>query len=757
MATTMLRKDYPPKPSPADEQTTEIPPTKRNCWQRLREKVCGKKSSQVQVANGENTTSSGTAAPGHKKQEKIINGQPERRNGNPGSGDKPEVSGGSDKDNSPKPLSSAKRPLPLPNNQENRYASPSEKSSGPRIGEKKTASSLPKASGSSAQDAKANTDSSLKQGYQLHNEQESRYRVPEEKSSESHGVGDKKVDSKQPEALGSTIQDAKAKNGSSLTPGHILQKKQESSYRVPKEKSSGSHGVGDKKVDSKQPEALGSTIQDAKAKNGSSLIPGHILQNRQESSYRVPAEKSSGSHGVGDKKVDSKQPEALGSTIQDAKAKNGSSLIPGHILQNKQESSYRIPAEKSSGSNGVGDRNVDSKQPEALGISAQDAKTKPVSSLVPGHLLPNKQEISYASPGEKSKGSPGAGDRKMDSKLPETLGSYVQDAKPKTGSSLVPGHLFQNKQENSYASPAEKSKESPGSENRKKDSKLPETGSSVQDAKAKTRSSHKPGHLLQNNQENSYGSRGIGNKQVYSKLPDASGSSHQDAKSKTVTSLKPELQNKKENSYGRPGVGEKKMDSKLPEDLRISDQNAKAKTVSTIKPDHLLQNKQGTSSPEQLVHNAPPRGDVKQEDINKNGKCKDPKPQKLTISGFEHSSEEQGKANLPARNEKQKDIVKHPSYKNVDNMTTKSLVAPTSSEQQKDIQPIIETEVTRKFQPDPSPSDIQPIIETKATEKLQPDSPPADIQPIVETNATEKLQPDPPPADIQPITETKAT
>ncbi|XP_031250406.1 uncharacterized protein LOC116108294 [Pistacia vera] len=533
MASRMLRKDSPPEPSPADEQTTEIPPTKRNCWQRLREKVCGKKSSQVQVANGENTTSSGTAAPGHKKQEKIINGQPE-----------------------------------------------------------------------------------------------SRYRVPEEKSSESHGVGDKKVDSK-------------------------------------------------------QPEALGSTIQDAKAKNGSTLIPSHILQNKQESSYRVPEEKSSGSHGVGDKKVDSKQPEALGSTIQDAKAKNGSSLIPDHILQHKQESSYRIPAEKSSGSNGVGDRKMDSKQPEALGISVQDAKTKPVSSLVPGHLLPNKQEISYASPGEKSKGSPGAGDRKMDSNLPETIGSYVQDAKAKTGSSLVPGHLFQNKQENSYASPAEKSKESPGSENRKKDSKLPETGSSVQDAKAKTGSSHIPGHLLQNNQENGYGSPGIGNKQVYSELPDASGSSHQDAKSKTVTSLKPELQNKKENSYGRPGVGEKKMDPKLPEDLRISDQNAKAKTVSTIKPDHLLQNKQGTSSPEQLVHNAPPRGDVKQEDINKNGKFKDPKPQKLTISGFEHSSEEQGKANLPARNEKQKDIVKHPSYKNVDNMTTKSIVAPTSSEQQK--------------------------------------------------------------------------
>ncbi|KAJ0040831.1 hypothetical protein Pint_26967 [Pistacia integerrima] len=171
MASRMLRKDSPTEPSPADEQTTEIPPTKRNCWQRLREKVCGKKSSQVQVANGENTTSSGTAAPGHKKQEKIINGQPE-----------------------------------------------------------------------------------------------SRYRVPEEKSSESHGVGDKKVDSKQPEALGSTIQDAKAKNGSSLIPDHILQNKQESRYRVPEEKSSGSHGVGDKKVDSKQPEALGSTIQDAKAK-----------------------------------------------------------------------------------------------------------------------------------------------------------------------------------------------------------------------------------------------------------------------------------------------------------------------------------------------------------------------------------------------------------------------------------------------------------------------------------------------------------
>ncbi|KAJ0040832.1 hypothetical protein Pint_26966 [Pistacia integerrima] len=266
------------------------------------------------------------------------------------------------------------------------------------------------------------------------------------------------------------------------------------------------------------------------------------------------------------------------------------------------------------------------------------------------------KEISYASPGEKSKGSPGAGDRKMDSNLPETIGSYVQDAKAKTGSSLVPGRRILNCQKQAAR---------------------------FRMLKRKTGSSHIPGHLLQNNQENGYGSPGIGNKQVYSELPDASGSSHRDAKSKTVTSLKPELQNKKENSYGRPGVGEKKMDPKLPEDLRISDQNAKAKTVSTIKPDHLLQNKQGTSSPEQLVHNAPPRGDVKQEDINKNGKFKDPKPQKLTISGFEHSSEEQGKANLPARNEKQKDIVKHPSYKNVDNMTTKSIVAPTSSEQQK--------------------------------------------------------------------------
>ncbi|KAJ0097946.1 hypothetical protein Patl1_27614 [Pistacia atlantica] len=150
---------------------------------------------------------------------------------------------------------------------------------------------------------------------------------------------------------------------------------------------------------------------------------------------------------------------------------------------------------------------------------------------------------------------------------------------------------------------------------------------------------------------------------------------------------------RKENSYGSPGVGEKNLEFKLPEDLRSSDQSAKAKTVSTVKPGNLLQNKRGASSPQQMVHKSPPKGDVKQEDINKNSNFKDPKPQNLTISGFEPSSEEQRKAGLLARNEKQKDIVKQSNFKTKGNIsidtspqkTTRSIVLPTSLEQQKGV------------------------------------------------------------------------
>ncbi|KAJ0040269.1 hypothetical protein Pint_27014 [Pistacia integerrima] len=163
-------------------------------------------------------------------------------------------------------------------------------------------------------------------------------------------------------------------------------------------------------MDSKLPETLGSLVRDAKAKTGSSLVPGHVLQNKHESSYGIPAEKSEGSPGVGDKMGDSKLPETFSSFLQVAKTKTGSSLIPGHLLQNKQEHSY--------GSPGNGERKVDSKLPKASGCSVQDAKAKTGSSLLPGHLLQIKQEISC--------GSPGVEEKKVDSKLLDASGSSIR-------------------------------------------------------------------------------------------------------------------------------------------------------------------------------------------------------------------------------------------------------------------------------------------------------------------------------------------
>ncbi|KAJ0040833.1 hypothetical protein Pint_26965 [Pistacia integerrima] len=437
------------------------PVPERNCWQRLLQRI-----AQVQAENGENTRYKGTASPGYKQQEdaaakdkaneitgqnpdaikemklKISNVQPEKRNGNHGFGEILKKTA--------------------------QQALQEKAKKAPELEEKKMDSSLRNALGSSHLDV--NMKPIGKPDHLLQNKEEKFYGISKGKSSANPGVGDKKMDPKLSETFSNAVQDPAVKTGNSVKPDHLLQNKQENSYQSSAEKSSGSHGAGDKKVDPKLPEASASTIQEVKAKTSGSLIPGQTSQNNQESSYRVPTEKSSGSPGAGDKKVDPKMPGTLGSTIQDAKAKTdnsfvpgssvldaraktGSSFLPGHILQNKLESSCGIPAEKTSGRLGVGDRKVDSKQPEALGSSDQDAKTKAVGNNKPGHLWPHKQGNSYVNPVKKSKGSPEAEDRKTDFKLPETLGRSVQDANAKTGNSHVPGHLMQNKQENCYGSP----------------------------------------------------------------------------------------------------------------------------------------------------------------------------------------------------------------------------------------------------------------------------------------------------------------
>ncbi|KAJ0097948.1 hypothetical protein Patl1_27612 [Pistacia atlantica] len=388
-----------------------VPVPERNCWQRLLQRI-----AQVQAENGENTRYKGTASPGYKKQEdgaakdkaneitgqnpdankemklKISNVQPEKSNGNHGVG---EI---------------------LKNKQENGSTSPAGKSKeSPGIGGKKMDSSLRNALGSSHLDV--NMKPIGKPDHLLQNKEEKFYGISKGKSSANPGVGDKKMDPKLSETFSNAVQDPAVKTGNSVKPDHLLQNKQENSYQSSAEKSSGSHGAGDKKVDPKLPESSASTIQEVKAKTSSSLIPGQTSQNNQESSYRVPTEKSSGSPGAGDKKVDPRMPGTLGSTIQDAKAKTDNSFVPAA---------------------------VESLQKKAVeGLELETGRS----------LMATQAGNSYVNPVKKSKGSPEAEDRKTDFKLPETLGSSVQDANAKTGNSHVPGHLMQNKQENCNGSP----------------------------------------------------------------------------------------------------------------------------------------------------------------------------------------------------------------------------------------------------------------------------------------------------------------
>ncbi|KAJ0039820.1 hypothetical protein Pint_27004 [Pistacia integerrima] len=144
-------------------------------------------------------------------------------------------------------------------------------------------------------------------------------------------------------------------------------------------------------------------------------------------------------------------------------------------------------------------------------------------------------------------------------------------------------------------------------------------------------------------------------------------------KSRSSGQASVQLNQKQENNSESPGVGEKSKKDKLLGTSGSSDQDLGKKTSGT----------------EQPVHNSLPKGDVRQEDIKKNGK--DLNPQKGNNSNSEHSLEEQPKG-PPRKIEKQKDFGKQPGFKNKDNTNIDtslpkivSSARNPSSEQQKDV------------------------------------------------------------------------